>query len=175
MSIPNILLETALNNILLCGYIDRTQIYATDTHVDDVIDTLKLSAQNIPSAMLTSLILAPNSPMVSLGLAILFARADDEFLSSTDTKDKCAIVLENFDAEKMIEFIDYLRCKIFGRGFGSRPQKLVKNIVEDWSLNQIIEMSKSQDYLIYNLVKLVHPRFSDQKGRAIKKIIDKMK
>ena len=142
MNVLNILLENAVNNILCCGYIERTKIFVNETHIDDVIDTLKKASENIPNVMLTSLLLAPNSSMSCLGLSILFANANDDFLSSDDTKDKCAIILENFDAEQIAEFIDYLRCRIFGRGFGSRPQKLIKNIIESWSINKIVEMSK---------------------------------
>ncbi len=109
--------------------------------------------------------------MASIIVATIFSIADESFLSEPETKYKLIDVLVRLDAGDIEEIAEILRKSKKGRGLGSRPQKIMRAAMEEWSFEKIKINCVTQSSQMYNLLRLIHPRYKDRKAHLVKKLI----
>lgn len=163
-------LQDKLNNVIISGHAELKQIHKIkDKDIDEVIDILVSSADTIPNVMLTNILLNIGSSMTPLALAIFFARADNQILK--DNKDIIYNILDELNPERLLYTIEFLKSKYFGKGLGSKYQKMIRDIMESWDEATLIEVVNIQPYSLYDLLNIIHPKYSGERGKIIKEFL----
>lgn len=142
----------------------------TEDVIDDSLDVLKKAAEKIPSFLLQEILAARDSNMALTALAILFASAPNTFLSNV--KNDCLDVLIKKTPDELLHFIEMLKNKMFGRGFGSRPQKIIRMVLESWMSEDLENYIREYKYDVIDLIKLAHPRFNNYRGDLVKMLLN---
>ena len=139
--------------------------------VDKAIEIISTSAQN-PQELLSTIeevIQVGIDRMVMMALAVFLAKADSLVLEKNTST--INLLFNQFGPPKLLELVELLKSKAFGKGFGSRPQKMIKMVMEGWSLNNLKHYSIHCPKQLYSLTMLVHPRYNGNRGRLIKKFL----
>ena len=145
----------------------------SDENANDAVELLLFAANKSPKFLLREIVMSGGSEMMSLALAVLFARADDKFISKNYVKDVSFEMLVFKDPPIILEFVEYLRSKQLGRGFGSRPQKLVRKVMESWPTETMENYISKYKKETKKLVILVHPRYKNYHSELIRLLMDK--
>lgn len=111
--------------------------------------------------------------MAMVALAILTANAPDSFFQHKKIPATIVSILSFYGPPKLLEYVELLKCKGFGRGFGSRPQKWVRAVMESWSIKNFENYIDNYTIAFYSLLRLVHPRYTGIRGGLIKEILSK--
>lgn len=72
---------------------------------------------------------------------------------------------------ELLELLEYIKSKIFGGGLGSRSQKLLRWVLESWTLEDLKQYTAQFPTQTYALIRLVHPRYHDERGQLLKVIL----
>lgn len=139
--------------------------------VDKAIEILSTSTEN-PKAFLSAIedvIHVGIDRMVMLALAVFLAKSDIIVLEKHTSR--IGILLTQFGPSKLIELVELLKSKVFGRGFGSRPQKMIRAVMESWSLNILKYYSIHCPKQLYSLIALVHPRYAGNRGKLVRNFL----
>lgn len=155
-------------NILAKGKPDNVK---TDD-VQETIDILIVCARNDPEYLLGSIqnvVEVRIDGMVSLALAILTSCAPDDFFTQY-TRGAISGILNFYTPIQLLEYVEFMRSKFFGRGFGSRAQKIVRMALESWDIASLKNTSKHAEEF-KTLLRLVHPRFCGNRGKIVAEIL----
>jgi len=144
----------------------------TEENADGAIELLTFAANKSPKFLLRETIISGGSAMMSLSLAVLFAQATNEFLSEDYVKEVAYELLVFKEPSVILEFVEYLKSKQLGRGFGSRPQKIIRRVMEAWQVETIEKYILNHQDEMKSLVRLVHPRYNDYHGELIRLLMD---
>lgn len=139
------------------------------------IDKLSQAAQHNPVMLLKAIRDAVEisvDGMAIVALAILTAKAEEEFLKNREHSNSIISILGVYGPPKLLEYIEYLKSKAFGRGFGSRPQKWVRSVMEGWRIDIMDLFLSKHTMAFYSLVRLVHPRYHGSRGKLLMDILD---
>lgn len=109
---------------------------------------------------------------VPLAIAILLGRGKEEWIISN--KSSISSVLLKMNPDELILLVDFLKKKDFGRGLGSRNQKIIRETMERWEKEELSLYRKNQPTSLYRLVRLIHPRYQDHRGGEIKLLLRSM-
>lgn len=167
-------LRVETNAILLTGNLSQPG-EDMDANTIKVIEILSQTASLDPLYLLESIQNAIHvriDSMVSTALCILLCRASADFLRKHPTRLGIIDILKTFGPARLLQTIELMRCKGFGRGFGSRIQKLIRLVMEEWQLETIQTYLSRHPRAFYSLVRLVHPRYNGARGIAIKAILE---
>ena len=168
--------STKVENLIKFGslYSPSNKPIISDKHLDDAIALITTCAKEDPGILLSELFQNSSSYMACFGLAVLSAAGPIKFLSDNNVRHAAIDILLSKNPIQLIEFVEYLKSKVFGRGFGSRPQKWVRKIMEGWLAKELRKYIKSCPDEMYDLLRLVHPRYKDQRGEMIRIFIGKI-
>lgn len=108
--------------------------------------------------------------MISLALAILSAGADESFFTK-DVNNAIQAVLLVYGPMQLLEYVEYMKSKAFGRGLGSKPQKWIRNVMEGWSPGILQKYIKACPKQLRDLLLLIHPRINGVRGQIIKEFL----
>lgn len=161
-------MEKEARNIIITGTFSGSEEIDSDLITEKAIEILICVAKEDPGVLLAILIDAVEirmDSMVMLGLAVLTGHADSHFLSSE--KNAILDILCCYGPPKLLDYVELLRTKTFGRGFGTRPQKWIRSVMEFWGVNQVRYFRDANESAFYDLVKLVHPRYYHKRGKII--------
>ena len=143
-----------------------------EEHASEAIKLLKFACNKSPKFLLRETVISGGSNMSILALAILYAQASEEFLSEKYVKDLVYELLIFKTPPDLLEFVEYLKSKMLGRGFGSRPQKLIRRVMETWQIDTLETYILNHQNDLTDLVRLVHPRYSNYHGELIRLLMD---
>ncbi len=139
---------------------------------DNAISLVSYAACVDPQLLLSEILTAASHNMSMLALAALVANAPDPYLNRISTKGDIHEVLIHRDPDQLLEFIEYLKNRAFGKGFGSRPQKMVRKAMEHWSTQTLQRYADVYPKSLYALLRLVHPRYKNSKGQVVQKLLN---
>jgi len=107
--------------------------------------------------------------MVKLAVAALSANAKDDFL----IKNRPAIVslLSTFHPKQLMQFVDLMKSKVLGKGFGSRPQKWIQSVMEGWDADKVEYYTLQYSSDFYALLRLAHPNYTDSRGKLVSYVL----
>jgi len=161
--------------LLVTGKCAHTDKIDGEEAAEKIIKIFSAAAQKNPQRLLDSIQEAVElkiDGMTTLALAIFIAQSNEIFLRKAYVLSTIEILLGAYRPPKLLEFVEYLKSKFFGRGLGAKPQKLVRNVMESWSLATLQNFSIKYPKELYSLIILIHPRFNDDRGILIKKFLD---
>lgn len=160
-----------INAILVTGY-QLNPSNDKDKAAQDALDLLASLAQQAPEFLLERIIAVVEvkiDGMIMVALAVLAGQAPAEFLSNSKINAKISEVLGFYNPADLIDFVELVKSKSFGRGLGSRPQKWIRNVLEGLKIVEIESIIASEESTsFYDLIRLVHPRYQGARGRLVK-------
>jgi hypothetical protein len=145
-----------------------------EQNVADAIDLISYAAVTDPAFLLYQLFTVASHNMAMLALAALISNAPDDYLSKVTVQNDIHEILIHRDPDQLLELVEYLKAKIFMKGFGSRPQKMVRKAMESWidaTLKRYIEVYPKS---LYALLRLVHPRYRNSRGEMIQNLLNSL-
>lgn len=145
-----------------------------DHAVTQTINTLAIAARKTPNKLLKAITNAVEvriDGMIMIALAIFIGQAEEKILQQKDIKSTLFTLLDVYNPPKLLEFVELLKSKVFGRGFGSRSQKWVRSVMESWSIGNLRKFSIECPKELYSLIILVHPRYYGHRGSFIKQFL----
>lgn len=169
--------QVGLLDLLVKGIVPDSKLDA-DQAADEAVALIGRMAVSEPKFVLEAIMDAVRvriDSMLPVALAVLSAKASDSFLGKRNTFNHIVSVLAVYSPAFLCEFVELLRSKELGRGFGARPQKWVKCAIQTWSLEQLEGYGKLFQDDTCTLVRIVHPKFEGKHGEVIKAILQKDK
>lgn len=167
--------ENIILTLLITGQCSQTEKVDPDEAVTQAIKLFSIAAQKTPQSFLNTIektIEVKIDGMVMIALAVLVSKANDSFLQKDNTSSSFITFLSVYGPPKILEFVEYLKSKHFGRGFGSRPQKWVRAVMESWPLTILQKFSINHHKEFYSLIMLVHPRYHGKRGKYVRNFLD---
>jgi len=171
----NELPEEAVARVLLTGILKNQFYRSADDAAKEALPLLIERAKKDPEFLLKAACVARNSHMkgmVKVALAAIAGSSDERFLDLELTKEVAVALLSTFHPGQLIQFVELCKSKKFGRGFGSRSQKWVRATMEKWGYRKLENFTLKYPTALNQLVRLVHPRYTDARGGLIKYVLD---
>jgi hypothetical protein len=162
-------IQTKLVNVLATGTTDGQYLDPIpESTLTTTISFLKNAAQ-YHSELYLELLIATCSlqitPMTSIAVGVLLSLAPNDFL--TKSGQEVYEIIKLYDAQQLYELVKLIKAKTFGRGLGSRNQKLIRRVMESWTADDLKALMVGQGKFVYNLVRVIHPRFTGNKAEIL--------
>lgn len=171
----NELPEETVARILLTGILKNQFYRSADEAAKEALPLLIDRAKKDPDFLLKAACVARNSHMkgmVKVALAAIAGTSDERFLNKPIVKSVAIALLSTFHPGQLIQFVELCKSKRFGRGFGSRPQKWVRSTMELWGYKKLENYTLKYPTALNQLVRLVHPRYTDGRAGIITYVLD---
>lgn len=162
--------------VMLNGLLKNQYYRSKDDASKEALQLFKTAAKKDPEFLLKAAAFARSGHtkgMVLLALAALSAIAKDKFLD--ENRDNITGVLSTFGPNQLLQFVELVKSKELGRGFGARPQKWVAKVMESWSPKLLETHTLKYGSTIKTLLRLVHPSFRDVRGKLVRYVLDESK
>lgn len=173
--VKNELPEEAVARVLLTGILKNQFYRSADDAAKESLPLLIERAKKDPEFLLKAACIARNSHMkgmVKVALAAIAGSSDEVFVSKNSTRSVAVALLSTFHPGQLIQFVELCKSKSFGRGFGSRPQKWVRAAMENWGYKKLENFTLKYPSALNQLVRLVHPRYTDGRAGLIRYVLD---
>jgi 60 kDa SS-A/Ro ribonucleoprotein len=167
--------EEAVARVLLTGILKNQFYRSVDDITKEALPLVENMADSNPEYLLKAACIARNSHMkgmVKVAIAAINGHANDTFLNRDEIKEAIVSLLATFHPGQLIQFVELCKSKKFGRGFGSRPQKWVRSAMERWNAWKLEENTLKYPTALNQLVRLVHPRFKDERAGLVLYVLD---
>lgn len=171
----NELPEESVARVLLTGILKNQFYRSADDAAKEALPLLVDRAKKDPEFLLKAACVARNSHMkgmVKVALAAIAGSADERYISKDEVRDVAVALLSTFHPGQLIQFVELAKSKQFGRGFGSRSQKWVRAAMEKWGYKKLETYTLKYPSALNQLVRLVHPRYTDGRAGLIKYVLD---
>jgi len=171
----NELAEETVARVLLTGILQNQFYRSADRAAKEALPLFIDRAQKDPEFLLKGACFARSSHMkgmVLTALAALAGSANPSFLGKQETRQAVVALLSTFGPNQLIQFVELMKSKTFGRGFGSRPQKWVRAAMESWKPWKVEQNTLKYPTAMNQLVRLVHPRYKDVRAGLITYVLD---
>ena len=139
----------------------------------DAIGLIGYAAVTDSPFLLYQIFTSASHNMSMIALAAVISNASTRYLEDDSVKNDIHEILFHRDPDQLLEFVEYLKNRTFSKGFGSRPQKMVRKAMESWidaTLKRYIEIYPKS---LYALLRLIHPRYKNARGLMIKGLLNK--
>jgi hypothetical protein len=163
----------AVARIILCGLLNNQFYKSKDALSKEALNVFSKAAVKDPEFLLKAAAFSRRGDMkgmVLLAIATLQGKADDDFL--TDNRNAFVSVLSTFAPMQLLQFVEICKSKQLGRGFGSRPQRWVQRVMESWAPEKVEDYTLKYPAALKTLVRLVHPSWTDVRGRLVRYVLD---
>jgi 60 kDa SS-A/Ro ribonucleoprotein len=171
----NELPEDSVARVLLTGILKNQFYRSVDDAAKEALPLLIDRAKLDPEYLLKAACFARNSHMkgmVKVALAAIAGSANEQFLDSPVNKQAAIALLSTFHPGQLIQFVELCKSKQLGRGFGSRAQKWVRAAMEKWGYKKLENFTLKYPTALNQLVRLVHPRYTDGRANVILYVLD---
>lgn len=111
------------------------------------------------------------TPMTMIAVGVLFAFSPPSFLSNA--ADEIYSIIKIYDPRQLYELTHLIKTKTFGKGLGSREQKAIRRVMEAWSSDDLKAFMISQGKYLFNLVRVIHPRYKNIRAEVLGSLIKK--
>jgi len=165
-----------LSRVMLTGVLKNQFYRSTQNAADEALKITPRAAKEDPTFLLKAVCYARilnMKGMVKVGLAALNGHADTTFLARESTRLAAVGLLSTFHPGQLLQFVELVRSKQLGRGFGSRPQKWVRAAMENWNVKRVEDYTLKYPKALNALVRLVHPRYNDERGGIVNYVLNK--
>lgn len=166
-------LQFSVARVMACGLLKNQFYRSQDAAAKEALHLFKEAARKDPQFLLKAAAFSRSGHMkgmVLLGLASLAGGASDSFLYHK--RDEIIAVLATFGPNQLLQFVELMKSKALGRGFGARPQKWVQMVMESWAPEKLETHTLKYPASIKTLLRLVHPSYKDVRGRLAGYVLD---
>lgn len=171
-------IEEKLFNLLFYGKINIEDDLKDEFEDEEVeaIKLLKKSAASCPELLWLAIFETcsyGNMGMITPALAAYLCSPATDYTMNYKIKSYCLEILETLAPFELLDLTEYIQSKVFGKGLGSRNQKIIRKVIEKWSLETLKANSELYPKELYNLIKIIHPRLSGEKGDIVKLLAER--
>lgn len=163
-----------LARVMMTG-VFKNQVYRSqDDAINEAMKLAPQMAKDDPTYLLKTACYARDhnmKGMVKIGIAALNGHASTSFLSRESTRLTVIGLLSTFHPGQLLQFVELVKSKKFGTGFGSRPQKWVRSVMENWKSDKLETFTLKYPNALNSLLRLVHPRYTDERGKIVNYIL----
>lgn len=162
-------------DVVITGTFKGAENLAPDLAAQRAIDILCKAAEEDPYKLLNTIYQAVETRldgMVAIALACLTSRASEGFLNEPKTNGTLLTIFGTYEPPVLLEYVEMMKSKMFGRGFGSRPQKWIRQVMESWNVTTIDAYLTVDGASFYHLIRLVHPRYNGVRGQLVKELLN---
>jgi hypothetical protein len=165
------MIEAKIYNLIINGVID----FKDENEEDVAIDFLITSAQKHPEILLSVIAKAFTYDYIGMSIPALAAYLCNSDGNHFNDKIRFHIInlIESLDPAALLELVEYIKSKVFKGGLGSKNQKLIREVMERWSLDILKKYATSYPSELKTLLELIHPRFQGEKSFIIKTVTNK--
>lgn len=167
--------QDSLVRVMMTGILKNQFYRSADNMLDEIKPLMIRAAKTDPEFLLKAACFARDANMkgmVKLGIVALQGQASESFLNNHRNRLAIISLLGTFHPGQLIQFVELVKSRVFGRGFGARPQKWVRAVMENWDAERLETYTFKYPTHLNNLVRLVHPRYSASRGDIIKYILN---
>ena len=139
------------------------------------ITILQHAATVAPEFLLESILTALHGDitgMTTISLAVLFSKAETKFFQQENNRSILFNLLLAYDAYNLLQLVKILKQKSFGRGLGSRSQKMIRKVMETWTTENLKTFIILQPTYVYGLLRLIHPRYRGERAELVKDLLN---
>lgn len=164
-------IEEEVFTLILCG-----KIQAKDGEEEEVaaINLLVKSAEVCPDTLWFAIFEAFSYENTGMAIpaiaAFLSSKNQDAF--NENIKMHLIDILETLNPVNLLELTEYIKSRMFGKGLGSRSQKIIRRSMERWEAELLREYSILYPEELHSLIRIIHPRMSGIKGDIIKLLVE---
>lgn len=165
-------LDQEIYNLILKGKI----VCKDEPEEDAAIELLKKSADKEPDLLWASIFEAFTYEITGMAIPAMAAYLccpKTKLHFNTKIRSYFIDLLLNLNPISLLELTEYIQSRVFGSGLGSRNQKLLNTVLEKWDLKTFQEYSEMYPEEMKILVKTLHPKLQDEKGKIIRNITNK--
>lgn len=158
--------------VLLTGILNNQYYRNAQDAANEALPLIIKAAKADPLYLLKAAAFAREANMkgmVKLAVAALSANAPDEFLITN--RPAIVTLLSTFHPGQLMQFVDLMKSKVLGKGFGARPQKWIQSVMEGWDSQkvEVYTIKYAKDF--YSLLRLAHPNYKDVRGKLVSYIL----
>lgn len=165
--------DKAVIDILATGRFDNQPEDPYDA-AQEAINIIKNIASTRPNILLEMIFKVSRSDlaidMLPTAIACLICSSPSDYLMNKYVKKHIIAILIKFGPSKLLETVELVKSKVFGRGMGSTAQKLFKKIIESWDESTLIWYSNFYKDSVKHLTKIIHPKLAGRKGNIVKSV-----
>lgn len=140
----------------------------------EVINLLKYSAVDDVQSLFAILVKYHTSPMVIPALAAVLGSTPTEYFTPQIKKDLFQILI-TYEADDLALLLELIKSRVFGRGLGSRTQKLFRRVLESWTETDYKTQIVAFHSEVKSLVLLCHPRLQGVRGELVQSLFSRNK
>jgi 60 kDa SS-A/Ro ribonucleoprotein len=169
-------IQFAVARVMLCGLLKNQYYRSKEASAKEALILFVEQAKQDPVFLLKAIAFARKANMKGmpiLGLACLATNAGEVFLDSN--RDYIVSVLSTFAPNQLLQFVELVKSKKLGKGFGSRPQGWVSEAMETWDSEKVETYTLQYKTTIKTLLRLVHPHYNDIRGNLSRYVLDPSK
>ena len=167
-------LQFSVARVMACGLLKNQFYRSKDASAKEALQLFKKAARTDPQFLLKAAAFSRSGHMkgmVLLGLASLAGGASDSFLAHK--RDQIIGILSTFGPNQLLQFVELMKSKALGRGFGARPQKWVQAVMESWSPDKLETFTLKYPASVKTLLRLVHPSYRDARRHLMTYVLDR--
>ncbi len=164
--------------VMLTGILKNQYYRSAEDQAKEALPLLISAAQKDPEFVLRAACFARDANMkgmLKLGLACVAGQASDDFLARQEVKECASSLLSTFHPGQLIQFVELMKSKQCGRGFGARPQKWVASVMESWSEDKTEQYTLKYPTAFNSLLRLVHPKLDKKNGDLSRYVLTPVK
>jgi len=164
-------IEEQIFNLLFYGKIDLEDEGNVEDEEAVAIELLKKSALSHPDLLWSAIFEVcsyGNMGMITPAMAAYLCSPATEYTMNYKIKAYCIEILETLTPVELLELTEYIKSKVFGKGLGSRNQKIIRKVIERWSVESLKTYRDLYPKELHDLIKIIHPRLFGEKGDIVK-------
>src|ERR1035437_102784 len=122
-------------NLISTGHPSGNHDKINEDDAEIAIQLLLRSAEEDPALLLDSLVHAAQNNvmgMIATSISICLSKTDSKFLSENNTLSILYLILSHCNANELLIIVKNLKYKKFGKGLGSKQQKIIRKAMESW-------------------------------------------
>jgi hypothetical protein len=154
--------------VMLTGILKNQYYRSADQAAKEALSTILYAAKTDSEYLLKAAAFAREANMkgmVKLAVAALASVSNDDFLNAYRVE--IINLLSTFHPGQLLQFVELMKSKALGRGFGRRPQRWVQAVMEGWNSKQLEDYTLKYPTALNALVRLVHPNLNDANGKLV--------
>jgi len=159
--------------VMLTGILKNQFYRSAEDAAKEALPLMLMAAKKDPEFLLKAAAFAREANMkgmVKLGLAALATQAPAQFLN--DNRATIVGLLGTFHPGQLLQFVELMKSKVLGRGFGARSQKWVQSVMQSWRPEKVEEYTLKYPTAYKVLLRLVHPSYSDVRSGLVRYLLD---
>lgn len=145
--------------------------FPTESDIDQALSLIQMGTEQEPTWMLGVVLDCLRKNLPSCLASTVIASVVGNVLMDDSIFKQVEAILAYLNIVEIYELTVALKEKWFGKGLGSRIQKLIARNIETWDSTSFKFFATSYPQELADLVRLTHPRLNGANGEIIRELL----